>query len=127
MNTKRFLTIVIVLCGLAFAGLQYAKKDYDIFVLTWYQPTEDPRPIEWPINFPYWNKTSYPTTGLHELIAIIRAPKIEAIRLVKQNWPEAIDIATYHAPNLTIPDGWAWPDWFINGTLVTQDENTSIQ
>lgn len=111
MSKLRFTLIILVLSTISFTGMYLVSKDRNTFVVTWQQPTNDPKPISWPISFPYWTIDSYPTTGWYELVAVVKGTRFEVERKIEKLWPEAQKVKITHAPQFKLPSGWVWPDW----------------
>lgn len=61
--------------------------------VSWYQPTDDPRPLTWPPNkniLGYWETGSRCSDGAFTLCAYILAPSEEAgKKIIRREWPEA--------------------------------------
>lgn len=72
------------------------------------QPTDDARPVVWPIKHPYW------ITGEGEDYFIIVAyadNEAEILRL----WPEAINLDSEERAEYLFTSRFRKPDWFTGG------------
>ena len=73
------------------------------------QPTEDLRPVVWPLRHPYW------ITGMggdlpDEYSTIVAYADDEAEIL--RNWPEAYDLDSEECAHYTFTSRFACPKWF---------------
>lgn len=63
--------------------------------ISWYQPTEDERPLTFPPNeaiLGWWNSGSRCSDNAHTICAVVRAEtEEEAKAAVRKDWPEAED------------------------------------
>ena len=69
------------------------------------QPTEDPRPVNWPIKHPYW--VSGEGDGYHIIVAYA-----DDEAEILANWPEATDIDSEEATEYTFTSRFYKPRWF---------------
>lgn len=69
------------------------------------QPTDDPRPVNWPIKHPYWISGE----GWDYHIVIAYADDEAEILL---NWPEAIDLDSEPAVRYNFTSRFPKPEWF---------------
>lgn len=72
------------------------------------QPTEDPRPINWPIKHPYW--VSGEGEGYHIIVAYA-----DDEAEIRTNWPEAADLDSNAADAYTFTGRFPKPQWFEEG------------
>lgn len=68
------------------------------------QPTEDYRPVKWPITHPYWCSGQ----GDSYWILVAYADNEEEIL---SNWPEAYDLDSEERSEYTFTDRFPKPDW----------------
>lgn len=69
------------------------------------QPTDDPRPMNWPIKHPYW------ISGEGFDYCIIVAYADDEVE-IKANWPEAFDLDSEEASEYVFTTRFPKPDWF---------------
>jgi len=75
-----------------------------------YTPSDDHRPIKWPIKHPYWCSGHTDT----QWVIVAYADNIEEI---KSNWPEHedMDILDNDAKYYSFTERFPRPDWFKGG------------
>lgn len=81
-------------------------------MVTWSQPTEDPRPVRWPVNYPYWTKGTYPITGYHQITAVIKGTKESVLESITTTYPEACMLQITLIPYFQLPSNWVYPEWW---------------
>ena len=83
--------------------------------ISWYQPTEDPRPLNFPPNQYVlgWWVTGETMDGVQILCALVIATTEEnAQRITKVDWPEAEDWRFCEETETTeLSDRFPYPDW----------------
>lgn len=72
---------------------------------------EDPRPVSWPIDHPYW--VTGAGSNYHTLVSY--ADDIEYIR---QLWPEAYDLDPEYAEGYVFTERFPKPEWFDERTMA---------
>jgi hypothetical protein len=71
-------------------------------------PNDDPRPVEWPIKYPYWI-TGYACDKAQTAILVAYATdQMEIVRL----WPDAEYIESESVDKPRFSDRFPKPDWF---------------
>lgn len=73
------------------------------------QPTEDPRPVNWPIKHPYW--VTGEGDGYHTIVAYA-----DDETEVLANWPEARNLHPDPADGYVFNERFPKPHWFEGGT-----------
>ena len=81
------------------------KKPNHLLRVRFYCNLDDPRPINWPVKFPYW------VTGESETHSIV-VSYADSENYIKRNWPEAIDLDSQEVPAITFSDRFPKPDWY---------------
>lgn len=78
-----------------------------------YQPTEDYRPVIWPVPHPYW------CTGFNDTHNIL-VVYVDSVEQLKLQWPEAeqIDVFQEDADHYVFTDRFSKPDWFDTTGMV---------
>lgn len=71
------------------------------------QPTDDYRPVKWPIDYPYWC-TGYDSYDIPILVAYV-----ESIEQLYELWPEAQDIEQKEVQKIEETSRFPFPDWYI--------------
>jgi len=66
---------------------------------------QDYRPVNWPIEYPYWN------TGDGEDFSVIVA-YASSMEYIVENWPEAYDIDVEPVDGIVFTDRFRKPDWY---------------
>jgi len=66
---------------------------------------EDPRPVNWPIKFPYW------VTGEDDKNSIVVA-YADSIKYIMDNWPDAIKIESSEVEEIVFTDRFPRPKWY---------------
>lgn len=69
------------------------------------QPTEDPRPVNWPVKHPYW------ISGQGDDYFILIAYADDEAEVLA-NWPEATDLDSTERAEYLFTDRFPKPDWF---------------
>ena len=70
---------------------------------------EDPRPVIWPIQYPYWVSGS--GDGYHTIVAY--APNDDYIL---ERWPEATHLDVQEVDSIHFTSRFAQPDWYDPST-----------
>lgn len=112
MSLRNLTISVLVLLGIFYLSPLLLPISYNTYVVTWKQPTEDPRPIQWPINYPYWIKATYPNTGYHTITAVVKGTKESVLENIINTYPEANNVQITFAPYFQLPTNWVYPDWW---------------
>lgn len=71
---------------------------------------QDPRPIKWPIKYPYWVSGE----GDGYCIVVAYADNVEQIH---ELWPEAANIDVEERDEITFTDRFAKPTWWDSDTI----------
>lgn len=66
---------------------------------------DDPRPLNWPIKYPYWISGE---DGSHAILVAYADSK----EYIKENWPEASILEVKEFDQLEFTDRFPKPDWF---------------
>lgn len=66
---------------------------------------DDPRPIKWPIKYPYW------ISGYGPDYAILVA-YADSQDYILENWPEATDIDITEVDSIMFTERFSKPDWY---------------
>lgn len=91
---------------------------YTLFWLSWYQPTEDHRPLEYPPNdavLGWWCSGSRCSDGAKTIVAMVREETEDAAKkAIKKDWPEATEWRFCNTvENTTMNDRFPLSDWMV--------------
>lgn len=70
-----------------------------------YANEDDYRPVKWPVKYPYW------CSGYGEGYSVV-VSFADNIEYIKENWPEATDIAATKVDAVTFSDRFPKPSWY---------------
>ena len=79
----------------------------DLFRIRFQANADDPRPIHWPVKFPYW-VTGY--AGDNKYSVIVSYANSE--KYIFENWPEAAELEMDPVKNIEFTDRFPKPEWW---------------
>lgn len=68
---------------------------------------DDPRPINWPIKYPYW-VTGFASDDSYAIVVSYA----DSEKYIYDNWPEAENLDMQKVEGYTFTDRFPKPDWF---------------
>jgi len=71
---------------------------------------DDPRPVSWPIKYPFWVTGSAGDESYSIVVAYA-----DDEEYIYKNWPEAKNLDCDTVTECTFTDRFPKPDWFTNG------------
>lgn len=108
------IIITIIFCSIFLLNELKDKCNYSF--ISWKQSTDNPKPIYWPIQTPYWTKATKLSTGYWDMCAVVKGDRYDAILEIKKSWPEAEAIETKSVPFFRFSDYLVCPEWLDSDT-----------
>ncbi len=90
------------------------SKDRELLRVRFHQPTDDYRPIPWPIPHPYWVSGQRCHDDAWTIVAYV-----DSVDQLREQWPEAIDIEEPEpCSDYTFTSRFPRPDWLQDATAA---------